>query len=83
MEQKSRSKIILEILCKMPCILNIRWSKDYRVFVDVIEETTEAEKENIKKLLLMISDKYEVIFQFTKKKKWWEKILENLKMGNG
>ena len=79
MEQKSRSKIILEILCGMPCILNIRWLKDYRVFVDVIEEITEWEKEEVKKLLLLMCDNYEVIFQVAKKKKWWQKLLEKLK----
>lgn len=78
MGQKSRSKIILELLCQIPCILNIRWSKNNQVFVDVIEETAEDEKEYIEKLLLLMSDKYEVIFQI-KKKNWLQKLLEKLK----
>ena len=81
MEQKSRSKIIFEELGKIPCIINIRWAKDNRVFVDVIEETTEGEKEYIKNLLWQMCNKYEVIFQagVVKEKKWWQKFLEKLK----
>ena len=78
MEQKSRSKIILEILCKMPYILNIIWSKDYRVFVDIIEETTEEEKERARKIFLSLCEKYQVVFRI-KKKKWWQTFWEKLK----
>lgn len=80
MERESRSKIIFEALCKTPCILNIKWAQNDKVFVDVIEEITEGEKEHIKKLLLLMSDRYEVIFQAVKKKNWWQKFLEKLKI---
>lgn len=78
-EQKSRSKIILEELCKTPYILNIRWSKNNRVFVDMVEETPEGTKEHIRRFLLLMCDKYEVVFRVVKKKKWWQKFLEKLK----
>ena len=79
MEQKSRPKIILEILCETHYVVNIKWSKDYQVFVNIIEEPTEREKEHVRKLLLLLCDKYKVIFRVQKKKKWWQKFLERLK----
>ena len=83
MEQNSWSKNLLEALSKIPCIINIKWSKDYKVFVDIIEDTTEGEKEYIKKFLLAISNMYEVVFRISKKKKWWQKLLSDLRYLGG
>lgn len=79
MEQKSRSKIILEILHKIPYILNIKWSKDYQVSVYLSEEITKGLQEYIRRLLLIMCDRYDVVFVIVKKKNWWQKFLEKLK----
>ena len=79
MAEESRSKMILEVLCRNPYILNIKWSKNYQVFIDATEEPPEEAKRYIKNLLLQMCDKYEIIFQVRKKKKWWQTFLEKLK----
>lgn len=79
MAEKSRAKLATEELYKIPYIRNIRWNlPTEKVYVYLNEDIPDEFKDNIRKIVHRISDKYEVVFEVVKKKSRWQRFLDSL-----